>query len=526
MREHGAVTGPLPSTTARGKALRREIAALGIAASCESADLSAASRDASPAALFWNQARLVHHPPDVVAWPEDAEQVAALLQLAGARGVPVVPMGAGAGTGGGAVALRGGIVLDTRRLTLPLRVDLPGNAVEVGAGMSAERLEERLAYAGATLGHLMPPNDPGTVGGWLATRGAGMLSSRHGSSADLVLSLEAVDGAGEILHTLEGAGGGPDLAQLLLGSEGTLAVFTSARLRIWPRGRGRWLRAVRFPSLREALRAVRDVVRAGLQPSVVLIHDPLDSLLGGAEPPRVPQPLKWLVEGAQVEAMRLALHAPRLLNRLVDALPSSSLALLGFEGVDEADAFREGEAALSLCARAQGEDLGTATAARCLESARRASWTHGPLLAAGGFVETLDVATTWDRAEPLLAAVRGAVEGLAFVRAHFAHAAAEGCALELKMLGLAGAPAEAMTRVPAEDAEAEMEEAQQRREAVWGAALAAAADEGATISHHSGIGASRQVFLRRELGEGIRQLRALKKAFDPKGILNPGKVLL
>jgi alkyldihydroxyacetonephosphate synthase len=224
--------------------------------------------------------------------------------------------------------------------------------------------------------------------------------------------------------------------------------------------------------------------------------------------------------------MRLALRAPLLLNRLVDALPSASMALLGFEGVEEADAFREGNAALAICARAQGEDLGAATAARCLEAARRASWTQGPLLAAGGFVETLDVATTWDRAEPLLAAMRSAVEGLVFLRTHFAHAAAEGCALELKMLGLAGAPVEAMAKASIEDVESEMEEAQHRRETIWAAALAAAADEGATISHHSGIGVSRQVFLRRELGEGVRQLRALKKAFDPKGILNPGKVLL
>ena len=115
---------------------------------------------------------------------------------------------------------------------------------------------------------------------------------------------------------------------------------------------------------------------------------------------------------------------------------------------------------------------------------------------------------------------------MAFVRANFAHAAPEGCALELKLLGLAGASADAIAHASVDDAEADLEEAQERRETVWAAALAAAADEGATISHHSGIGTSRQVFLRRELGEGVRQLRALKKAFDPAGVLNPGKVLL
>src|SRR3954471_6062588 len=185
------VTGPLPSATVRGKALQVEVSALGIAASCEGAELWAASRgrDAvSPGAPLL-------HPPDLIAWPEDVEQVAALVRLAAARGVPVVPMGAGTGAGGGAVPVRGGIVVDTRRLTLPLDIDLSGNVVEVGAGLSGERLEERLAYAGATLGHLLPAQDPGTVGGWLATRGSGLLSARYGPLSDLVLSVEAVDGA-------------------------------------------------------------------------------------------------------------------------------------------------------------------------------------------------------------------------------------------------------------------------------------------------------------------------------------------
>ena len=255
-------------------------------------------------------------------------------------------------------------------------------------------------------------------------------------------------------------------------------------------------------------------------------HDPLDTLLAGSAPLRIPQPLKWLVDGAQTEALRITLRAPLLLNRLVDVLPGASLALFGFEGAEEGDASREGRAALSICARSEGEDLGPAPAERWLDAAQRARWSHAPLIAAGAFVETLDVATTWERAEPLLRAIRGAVEGLAFVRAQFAHAAPEGCALEVKLLGLAGASAETLAQSSLDDAAAHLEEAEERRETVWAAALAAAADEGATISHHSGIGASRQVFLRRELGEGIRQLRALKKAFDPAGILNPGKVLL
>jgi alkyldihydroxyacetonephosphate synthase len=517
------VTGRLPSATARGKALRREIAALDIAASCESVDLWAASRDCSAAALLSMQARSVPHLPDVVAWPESAEQVGALVRFAAERQVPVVTVGGGTGISGGAVPVRGGIVLDTKRLVRPLRIDAERGAVDAGAGVNGKRLDELLAHGRLTLGHAPASLRTATVGGWLATRSAGLLSTRYGSVADMVLSLTAVDGTGEILRTLDGPSAGPDLAQLLLGSEGTLAVFTEARLRVWPRPRERWLRALRFDSLGEALAAVREALRAGLRPAIVRLHDPLDTLLSHADPVHVPQPLKWLAEGAQAEALRIALKAPLVLNRLVDALAASSLVVLGFEADSEDDAAEEGEGALAICRRERGEDLGAAPAERWLASMHRALWRQAPLFAAGAFVETLDLATTWDRAEPLYKAVRAAAEGLALVRAHFDHAAREGCALEVSLVGNVGTNGEAAV---AQESAADLEEAQQRLEAAAGAALSAAADEGATVSHHSGIGASRQAFLRRELGEGMRQLRALKRAFDPRGILNPGKLLL
>src|SRR5437867_6003491 len=450
------VTGPLPSATARGKALRREISALGVAASCEAVDLWAASRDCSAGALLWTKARVVPHPPDVVAWPEDVDQVAAVVRLAAQREVPVVPMGGGTGSAGGSIPLRGGIVLDTQRLTRPLEIDLPAGSVQVGAGVSGNRLEELLAHAGATLGHFPASLPAATVGGWLATRSAGLLSARHGSIADMVLSLEAVNGAGEILRTLEGPSGGPDLAQLLLGNEGTLAIFTSARLRIWRRPRGRWVRGVRFPSLRDGLGCVRDLLRAGLRPAIAQLHDPLDTLLAGADPLRVPQPLRWLVEGAQAEALRLSLRAPLLLNRLADALPSAALLVLGFEATSEDDGAREGDVALGICDAARGEDQGVVAGERSLASADRVRWMKAPLFAAGAFVETLDFATTWDRAEALCVAVRRAVEDLAFVRARFAHATPQGCAIEIALLGLGGAAAAAIARGSPEDAEADL----------------------------------------------------------------------
>lgn len=522
------MTAPLPLPTARGKALQTDLAALGVAVSCEPADLWAASRDCWPRSLLWTKARVVPHPPDVVAWPADAAQVAAVVRFAGTRQVPVVPFGAGSGVCGGTVPVRGGIALDLKRITQPLRIDLPARVVEVGAGMNGQRLEELLAGAGATLGHFPSSIYCSSVGGWLAARSAGQLSSRYGKIEDMVLSVQAVDGAGDLLHTLDGPSAGPDLTQLIVGSEGTLAVITSARLRIWPRPRGRWLRGVKFPAVQDGMRALKALMRAGLRPAVARLYDPLDTLLAGkgGAAVRVPQPLKWVMEGAQAEVLRVALRGPLLLNRLVDALPASSLCILGFEGESEDECAEEGDSALAICQAEAGEDLGPAPGERWLANRYKISYRQSPLFSAGAFVDTMEVATTWDRLDSLYRAVRRAASGHAFVLAHFSHAYLEGCSIYFTFIGLAGAPADDVARGSRDDAEIDLEEAESRYDACWQAALVAAADEGATLSHHHGIGLAKQVFLPREHGEGMRQLRALKKAFDPHGILNPGKLLL
>jgi alkyldihydroxyacetonephosphate synthase len=99
--------------------------------------------------------------------------------------------------------------------------------------------------------------------------------------------------------------------------------------------------------------------------------------------------------------------------------------------------------------------------------------------------------------------------------AHFSHAYLEGCSIYFTFLGLAGPV----------DSEDDLAVAESRYDDCWRAALSAACDEGATLSHHHGIGLHKQAFLPREHGEGMRQLAALKRAFDPRGILNPGKLV-
>ncbi len=514
----------LPQPTAKGRALARDLSRLA-RVSCDPADLWAASRDCWPRALLWTKARVVPHPPDVVAWPASADEVRAIIELAAERQIPVVPIGGGSGVCGGAVPVHGGIALDLKRLAGLPRIDLGARTVDVEAGMLGQRLEELLQQQGATLGHF-PERRASTVGGWLATRSAGQGSSRYGKIEDMLLSLEAVDGTGALLRTIDGPSAGPDLNQILAGSEGTLAVITAARLRIWPRPVAQWLRGVRFPSAQQGLHGLRSILKAGLRPSIARLLNPLDTLLEGKHLP-VPTPLRWVVDAGQQETLRVALKAPLLLNRTVEALPAGCLLLLGFESDSSEDECAEkGDLALGLCHAALGEDLGPGPGERFLAHRYRSAYQKAKLFAAGAFADTLEVATTWERLDSLARAVRRALERHAFVTTLYAHPQLEGCAVEFSFVGFAGMTASAAAAASEGDNELDLEEAEARYDACWKAALSAVADEGATLSHHHGVGLARQLFLPRELGEGMRQLRALKRAFDPRGILNPGKLLL
>ena len=528
------MTGPLPTATARGRALARDLGGLigegGV--SCAPIDLWAAAQDAWPRARLWLKSGKNRFVPDLVCWPRDSGQVAQVLGLAARSQIPVVPFGGGSSGCGAGLPVRGGIALDLKRLAAAPRIDLAGRSVDVRAGVNGGRLEEQLQAAGATLGHFPADRAASTVGGWMATRSGGASAGRYGKIEDLVLSLEAVDGTGAQLRTVDGPSAGPDLAQLLLGSAGTLCVFTAARLRIFPKPRARSRRAVRCQDFAAGLRAAQGIVRAGLRPSRLELLDPLSGLLAGLGGAALPGPLRTLAEAGQHEGLRLLLRAPRLLGALIETLPAASTLLLEFEGEGqgaEGDAEEEGAEALRLCASPGegGQDLGAPAAERAL-SAREGSGL--PLLgSAGAFVEQLDVAAVWDRLPALAAALQRAAAGKALFLLRLSHAWPDGGALDATLVGPPGLTLEeafALDPSGRDAAEDDVAAEERAAEECLAAAMSAANDAGATLSHHRGVGLARALALPREHGEGMRALRALKKAFDPRGILNPGKLLL
>jgi alkyldihydroxyacetonephosphate synthase len=518
--------------------------------STRAGDRATYARDMWPRLLFAVRAGApAEHPPDVVVWPESAVEIAEIVQIARRLRVPIVPYGAGSGVCGGAVPIHGGIVVDTKRMDRVYDIDSGRLTVTAECGINGERLERALAARGLTLGHFPSSIYCSTLGGWLAARSAGQMSTKYGKIEDMAVTVTAVTGRGDIVTT--GAHGrahaGPDWTQLLIGSEGTLAILTQATLRVRPAPEVRLLRGFEFARVTSGLEGIRRVLQRGLRPAVVRLYDEFDSwmaLRGGHDEERrlVPPPpgsgALPSLEGAPAEipdeglagrlrsllpghgrrralardALATALERPRLLNGLVD-LGTQRLGRRGcllIAGVEGARPRAEAEARLCFAEleRSGGKDLGEEPGQRWLRRRYAVSYNMSKMFEAGAFVDTMEVAATWERLLDLYEAVKAALSRHVFVMAHFSHAYAEGCSIYFTFAG------HARTRQAAE----------KKYDALWRDGLAAATRAGGTISHHHGVGLMKAPFMAEEHRESMVIYEALKRSFDPDGILNPGKM--
>jgi alkyldihydroxyacetonephosphate synthase len=511
-------------------------------------DLETYARDMWPRALLGHrEGQPPAARPHAIVWPENVGEVVAVVKLAREQRIPIVPYGGGSGVCGGAVPLLGGITVDTKRMQQLRVVHGAELLCDVEAGLSGERFERELARRGYTFGHFPSSIYASTVGGWLATRAAGQLSTKYGKVEDRCVGLTVVTGRGDVIET-DGpsrALRGPSWTQLILGSEGTLGIITSARLRLSPAPQLRVFRGFEVDDVGTGVAAIRRVLQKGLRPAVVRLYDELDTLVNafshreeaerpvvapippvetGALPawpgaPRAPAEgvmarLLELARGKQLRrtAMNAALGNSQLVNRLVGTVAEKVARrgcrlIIGLEGarirteVEAALTFHELEAA---GARDKGEDPGWAW----LRHRYAVSYRMSPIFRDGAFVDTMEVAASWESLMDLYRAVRAAISRHAVVMAHFSHAYADGCSIYFTFVGTAA------------DATA----AERLYDQIWREGMEATTRVGGTISHHHGVGLLKAPYMAGEHREAMAIFEAAKTALDPDGILNPGKM--
>ena len=185
-------------------------------------------------------------------------------------------MGGGSGTQGGALPLFGGILLDTKRMDKILEIDEKSLTVTAQAGINGQQLEWALNEKGLTLPHYAASSNCATLGGYLAPRGTGTISTKYGKAEDLVLRMQIVLPTGEIIRTahVPKHAAGPDWARLWLGAEGTFGIITEASMQVEYLPEARLLRAVLFENLSNAIEAGRLMMTRRLEPFVIRLYDP------------------------------------------------------------------------------------------------------------------------------------------------------------------------------------------------------------------------------------------------------------
>jgi alkyldihydroxyacetonephosphate synthase len=446
----------------------------------------------------------VPNPTDAVVWPRTEEQVTAVVELAAREGIAVIPFGGGTSVVGGVepVGEEPALTLDLGEMTRVTNIDPESATARVEPGIAGPDLERQLNAAGFTLGHFPQSFEYSTVGGWIATRSAGQKSTLYGKIDERVQALRLAYPDG-LLTTPDtpAAAAGPNLVQLVAGSEGTLGVITEATLRLAPLPSYQDFKGYLFHDFASGVATARELMQSGLKPAVLRLSD-------GPET-EVTLALRPVKHGLAAAVERAGLW---YLSRRGLSLESASIMILGFEG-EEATVKHDWAEAKAVLRRHSGQSLGRSPGRAWERSRYDAPYLRDLLLDNGIMVDTLETATTWDRYLALHAAVRDAVRDalgeMSTVMAHLSHSYSDGGSIYYTFL----AP---------QERGGEIEQ--------WERAKAAATDvivrQGAALSHHHGIGIDHRPWMAPYLGpSGARWLAAIKSTLDPAGVMNPGKLV-
>ena len=434
-----------------------------------------ASRDWWPLALHWSLRGEVPQLADLVARPTSSADVVAVVQACNIGRVPLTAAGGRSGVCGASVPVFGGVVLDMTTLHGIESVDAVSGIVEVRPGTFGPDLERVLnADHGLSVRHFPQSFELATVGGWVAARGAGQFSTRYGKIEEMVVGLEVVLANGAVIRTggAPAAASGPDLTQMIVGSEGTLGVITNVWLKAHPLPAAEQRAAYVFETFEQGVEACRLTMRAGATPAVLRLYDGPESARG---------------RGGDGDSCTLLV-------------------------LDEGDA-RLVDATMSIVAdacAAAGAVAGDVDLVEAWMQHRNDTSALQGLTRKGFVVDTMEIAAPWSKLGGIFDAVRAAMLAVPHARAatcHLSHSYSDGACLYFTF---AATP-------PADDVESTYV-------AMWDVGTREVLANGGNLSHHHGVGLNRNRFVAEALGEAHTVLQQLKDTLDPNGILNPGKL--
>jgi alkyldihydroxyacetonephosphate synthase len=445
--------------------------------------------------------------PDLVLYPENEPDVLATLRAAVRHDVVVIPFGGGSNIAGcleRTETRRMVVSLDMRRMRRVLGVDVESFTARIEAGVFGPDLEEQLNGYGLTLGHFPDSFLHSTLGGWIATRSAGMQSDKYGKIEDMVIALRMVTPVGVLAtRTVPKSSNGINVNHLCIGSEGTLGVITEATMQVHPRPGLHRTHGYLFLDFEAGIEAMHECVRKECVPSMLRLSDPDKTALSLAfKPPSSPlsQATTKLMKGyLRVKGFDFA---------------RASLMLTTFEGSQAGVARQYGEVN-AIYRRFGAVHLGP-NSGKSFESTKY-DFPHirDFLLDRGITPDVSETSTVWSNIVPLYRATTTALRAAIlesgvkpWVGCHVSHTYHSGASLYL-------------TFACRQQSGREMQQYLNAKRAAQQSFI----DHGATLSHHHAVGTEHLPWLSDDISPlGVLAVAAIKDGLDPDNIMNPGRL--
>ena len=452
----------------------------------------------------------VQFAPDCVVYPDTEEDVALVVRAAHEHGVVLVPFGGGSNIAGCLVPSdRGGrmvVSLDMCRMHRVLEVDRYSLTARIQPGVYGQHLEDQLAEHGMTLGHFPDSFLHSTLGGWVATRSAGMQSDIYGKIEDMVISLRMVTPSGTIItRTVPKSSNGIDIKHLCIGSEGILGVITEVVVQVHHKPEKEdwygWL----FPDFTSGLDAIHECHRGDCMPTVTRLNDPKKTALSFAfKHPKtgikdkIAKAFKWYIGNV----------------KKID-FKQCCLMVVKYEGTPQAFN-RIKNRVTAIYKKHRGVCLGAEPGRSFAKVKFDFPHLRDYVMDRSIMADVSETATTWDNLRTLhesgLADVEQAIKDTgvdAWVGCHLSHSYRTGASLYFTFgcLQREGREIEQYLYVKKAAEDAFMK-------------------NGGTLSHHHAVGTEHLPWVEEDLSPtGLKAVKALKAGLDPNDIMNPGKII-
>lgn len=420
--------------------------------------------------------------PEYIVKPLNTEETSKVVKICNKYKIPMVVRGGGSGSAGGAATLYGGVIIDLSRMDKIIEIDNNSLILTAQAGINGRILEDELNKHDLMLAHYPSSVDIATLGGYLAARGSGVMSTKYGKAEDMVISVQVVLPNGDVMDTLTTPNHacGPGLLQLFVGSEGTLGIITTVKMRLERLPEYRSFNMFKFNSISEGIEAGKQIMLDRLNPAVIRLYD----------------------DGSTKKS----------LNTTGLNLEGTYMVIMcdGFKDMVDVQQKRIEEICISCGAENLGEELG-----KHWWDTRYVAYKPPVHPAFPIMYGTPETVTTFNQIETLYYKKKYLVEEQfkewdAKYTAHFSHWYPWGAMI--------------YDRFYVENPPEDPIEAFRLHNKIFGECSKVNLDNGAVLNEHHGIGFKLGYLMPEQYGKGFDVLLSIKKSLDPKGIMNPGKL--